>query len=208
MSTFEIPTEQEFDEQFLSLLTGVPAIFPVDPTDDGNLNDVEKVMYAEQRLKNFRLRAKERVDHARDDLRAIARDHKQAELASQRSSAHPTTQAHEAKMTGMRQARLATMKANSELEQQVYRLQGELERLQQELKDEEAEAVDALELDSEILRIKLYRDMGFLPVEEADGTISKIVVRSQSSRDARTVQVDDSMSDYKWSEKLWDLAGR
>jgi hypothetical protein len=33
------------DEQFLSLLTGVPAIFPVDPTDDGNLNDVEKVMY-------------------------------------------------------------------------------------------------------------------------------------------------------------------
>lgn len=81
---------------------------------------------------------------------AIARDHKQAELASQRSSAHPTTQAHEAKMTGMRQARLATMKANSELEQQVYRLQGELERLQQELKDEEAEAVDALELDSEM----------------------------------------------------------
>jgi hypothetical protein len=180
MSTFEIPTEQEFDEQFLSLLTGVPAIFPVDPTDDGNLNDVEKVMYAEQRLKDFRLRAKERVDHARDDLRgeckirfllvrtgtaadlasltfdhtpeltAIARDHKQAELASQRSSAHPTTQAHEAKMTGMRQARLATMKANSELEQQVYRLQGELERLQQELKDEEAEAVDALELDSEM----------------------------------------------------------
>lgn len=69
MSTFEIPTEQEFDEQFLSLLTGVPAIFPVDPTDDGNLNDVEKVMYAEQRLKDFRLRAKERVDHARDDLR-------------------------------------------------------------------------------------------------------------------------------------------
>lgn len=54
-------------------------------------------------------------------------------------------------MTGMRQARLATMKANSELEQQVYRLQGELERLQHELKDEEAEAVDALELDSEML---------------------------------------------------------
>ncbi|GAA5887174.1 hypothetical protein JCM3774_005345 [Rhodotorula dairenensis] len=207
MSTFEIPTEQEFDEQFLSLLTGVPAIFPVDPTDDGNLNDVEKVMYAEQRLKDFRLRAKERVDHARDDLRAIARDHKQAELASQRSSAHPTTQAHEAKMMGMRQARLATMKANSELEQQVYRLQGELERLQQELKDEEAEAVDALELDSEILRIKLYRDMGFLPVEQ-DGKISKVVVRSQNSQDARTIEVDDSVSDYKWSERLWELASR
>lgn len=53
-------------------------------------------------------------------------------------------------MTTMRQARLAGMKANSELEQQVYHLQGELERLQQELKDEEAEAVDALELNSEV----------------------------------------------------------
>lgn len=53
-------------------------------------------------------------------------------------------------MTAMRQARLGGMKANSELEQQVYHLQGELERLQQELKDEEAEAIDALELNSEV----------------------------------------------------------
>jgi hypothetical protein len=41
--SFALSRKQEFDEQFLSLLTGVPAIFPVDPTDDGNLNDVEKV---------------------------------------------------------------------------------------------------------------------------------------------------------------------
>lgn len=53
-------------------------------------------------------------------------------------------------MTSLRQSRLTEMKANSEREQQVYRLQGELERLQQELKDEEAEAVDALELNSEV----------------------------------------------------------
>lgn len=156
-------------------------------------------------------------------------------------------------MTTMRQARLAGMKANSELEQQVYHLQGELERLQQELKDEEAEAVDALELNSEVcvsfcpsppcavtgregsrrLRIKLYRDMGFLPIEE-NGIFTKVVVRtltsfagfpetlllssslpltrhrtgSQQSRDARTVQLDESTSDYKWSEFLWDLASK
>lgn len=127
-------------------------------------------------------------------------------MASQRSGALPSVEAHEAKMTAMRQARLGGMKANSELEQQVYHLQGELERLQQELKDEESEAVDALELDSEVcvallplslalevhhrqqqvlttytlvcrLRIKLYRDMGFLPIEE-NGVFSKVVVRA------------------------------
>jgi len=81
---------------------------------------------------------------------AITREYKQAEVASQRSGALPSVEAHEAKMTAMRQARLGGMKANSELEQQVYHLQGELERLQQELKDEESEAVDALELDSEV----------------------------------------------------------
>ncbi|BGP29932.1 hypothetical protein JCM10296v2_001684 [Rhodotorula toruloides] len=235
MSTFEIPPEHDFDDQFESLLQGLHSIFSVDGSDDGKMNDVAKVVYAEQRLKEFRARAKERVDQAREDLRgkwvrraklrrlklfqdvvlmppvlispAIARDHKQAELASQRSSAHPTTQAHEAKMTSLRQSRLTKMKANSELEQQVYRLQGELERLQQELKDEEAEAVDAMELNSEVLRIKLYRDMGFIPVEE-NGIYSKIVVRSQNSRDARTVQLDSSTNDYKWSEFLWDLASK
>ncbi|BGO97572.1 hypothetical protein RTG_01511 [Rhodotorula toruloides ATCC 204091] len=207
MSTFEIPPEHDFDDQFESLLQGLHSIFSVDGSDDGKMNDVAKVVYAEQRLKEFRARAKERVDQAREDLRAIARDHKQAELASQRSSAHPTTQAHEAKMTSLRQSRLTKMKANSELEQQVYRLQGELERLQQELKDEEAEAVDAMELNSEVLRIKLYRDMGFIPVEE-NGIYSKIVVRSQNSRDARTVQLDSSTNDYKWSEFLWDLVSR
>ncbi|BGP05902.1 hypothetical protein JCM10049v2_001721 [Rhodotorula toruloides] len=207
MSTFEIPPEHDFDDQFESLLQGLHSIFSVDGSDDGKMNDVAKVVYAEQRLKEFRARAKERVDQAREDLRAIARDHKQAELASQRSSAHPTTQAHEAKMTSLRQSRLSKMKANSELEQQVYRLQGELERLQQELKDEEAEAVDAMDLNSEVLRIKLYRDMGFIPVEE-NGIYSKIVVRSQNSRDARTVQLDSSTNDYKWSEFLWDLASK
>ncbi|BGP37751.1 hypothetical protein JCM10449v2_001673 [Rhodotorula kratochvilovae] len=195
----------EFQAQFGDLIDGALGLFSLD--DDTSQNDVEKVLIAEQRVKEWRAETKHRVDQARDDLRAITREYKQAELASQRSGALPSTEAHEAKMTAMRQARLGGMKANSELEQQVYHLQGELERLQQELKDEEAEAVDALELNSEVLRIKLYRDMGFLPIEE-NGIFSKVVVRSQNSRDARTVQLDDATSDYKWSEFLWDLASK
>ncbi|GJN88726.1 hypothetical protein Rhopal_001692-T1 [Rhodotorula paludigena] len=168
----------DFQSQFQELIDGALGLFVVDPSDahdDAGPNDVEKVLIAEQRVKEWRAQTKHRVDQARDDLRAITREYKQAEVASQRSTALPSTEAHEAKMTTMRQARLAGMKANSELEQQVYHLQGELERLQQELKDEEAEAVDALELSSEVLRIKLYRDMGFLPIEE-NGIFTKVVV--------------------------------
>lgn len=75
--------------------------------------------------------------------------------------------------------------------------------------------------------------MGFLPIEE-NGIFTKVVVRaltsfagfpetlllssslpltrhrtgSQQSRDARTVQLDESTSDYKWSEFLWELASK
>lgn len=69
MSTFEIPPEHDFDDQFESLLQGLHSIFSVDGSDDGKMNDVAKVVYAEQRLKEFRARAKERVDQAREDLR-------------------------------------------------------------------------------------------------------------------------------------------
>ncbi|GAA5843802.1 hypothetical protein JCM9279_000151 [Rhodotorula babjevae] len=205
MATLDPPAD-EFQLQFADLIDGALGLFSLDDST-GVENDVDKVLVAEQRVKEWRAETKHRVDQARDDLRAITREYKQAEVASQRSGALPSVEAHEAKMTAMRQARLGGMKANSELEQQVYHLQGELERLQQELKDEETEAVDALELDSEVLRIKLYRDMGFLPIEE-NGVFSKVVVRSQNSRDARTVQLDKATSDYQWSERLWDLASQ
>ncbi|GAA5885245.1 hypothetical protein JCM6882_009535 [Rhodosporidiobolus microsporus] len=211
MATFELPPD-DFDEQFRELLEGVLDMFPVKDSSayhaDGQpQTDVDKVVEAEQRAKEWRVRAKGKVDQAREDLKAISRDYHQAQLASQRSSAVPSAGAHEAKLASLRQSRIAGIKTNNELETQVLRLQGELERLQQELKEEEAEAVDAGELSSEVLRLKLYRDMGFTPVEE-NGLYTKVLVRSQQSRDARTVQLDGSTSDYKWSEFLWELVAK
>ncbi|GAA6004636.1 hypothetical protein JCM10207_000963 [Rhodosporidiobolus poonsookiae] len=209
MASFELPPD-DFSEQFDDLLNGIHAMFPVDQdySHDGQpQTDVAKVLSAEQRVKDWRATAKERVDQAREDLKAISRDYHSAQLASKRSTAVPSATAHESKMASMRQARIAGIKSNNELETQVLRLQGELERLQQELREEEAEAVDAGELNSEVLRLKLYRDMGFTPVEE-NGLYTKLLVRSQQSRDARTVQLDPSTSDYKWSEFLWDLVGK
>jgi hypothetical protein len=45
---------------------------------------------------------------------------------------------------------LAGLKHNGQLEQTMYRYQAELARLQQELKDEEADAVEVSELNSEV----------------------------------------------------------
>ncbi|BGP13784.1 hypothetical protein JCM10213_006384 [Rhodosporidiobolus nylandii] len=210
MSAFELPPD-DFDENFGELLEGVLGMFPVKDSSYGGegqpQTDVDKVLDAEQSVKELRARARGIVDEAREDLKAISRDYQQAQIASQRSSAVPSANAHEAKMASLRQSRITGIKTNTELETQVLRLQGDLERLQQELKDEEAEAVDAGELNSEVLRLKLYRDMGFTPVEE-NGIYTKVLVRSQVSREARTVQLDSATSDYKWSEFLWDLVGK
>ncbi|GAA6029228.1 hypothetical protein JCM8097_003578 [Rhodosporidiobolus ruineniae] len=211
MAAFELPPD-DFDEQFGELLDGVLGMFPVKDAasnygQDGQpQTDVDKVTEAEQRVKEWRTRARAKVDQAREDLKAISRDHDQARLNNQRSSTASAT-AHEAKLAALRQSRVAGIKTNNELETQLLRLQGELERLQMELKEEEAEAVDAGELSSEVLRLKLYRDMGFTPVEE-NGLFTKVLVRSQTSRDARTVQLDGATSDYKWSEFLWELVGK
>ncbi|GAA5848314.1 hypothetical protein JCM8547_004476 [Rhodosporidiobolus lusitaniae] len=210
MAAFELPPD-DFDEQFGELLDGVLGMFPVKDSSsyaDGQpQTDVDKVVEAELRVKDYRARAKGKVDVAREDLKAISRDYQQALLASQRSSSVPSAAAHEAKLAQLRQSRMSGIKSNNELETKLLKLQGDLEKLQQELKEEEGEAVDAGELSSEVLRLKLYRDMGFTPVEER-GIYIKVLVRSQHSRDARTVQLDETTSDYKWSEFLWDLVDK
>ncbi|GAA5863806.1 hypothetical protein JCM1840_005773 [Sporobolomyces johnsonii] len=209
MATFELPPD-DFDNQFQDLLDGVLGMFPVeDVKHDGSQppqhsSDVDKVVYAEKRVKEWRAGARERVDAAREDLRSLSREYEHARLSSARSATHPSAAEHEAKLGAMLQARVTGMKANSELEQQVYRLQGELERLQQELKDEEADAVEVAELNSEVLRIKMYRDMGFAPIDE-NGIYTKFLVRSATSPDARTVQLDPSVSDFQWCNFLWGL---
>ncbi|GAA5979128.1 hypothetical protein JCM11641_008435 [Rhodosporidiobolus odoratus] len=207
MSAFELPPD-DFDENFGELLTGVLGMFPVKDSlygpDGQPQTDVDKVLEAEQGVKEWRTGARGKVDQAREDLKAVSREYQQTQMTSQRSSSAHSAAAHEAQILSLRQSRLAGVKTNSELETQQLRLQGELERLQQELKEEEADAVDAGELNSEVLRLKLYRDMGFTPVEE-NGNYTKIIVRSQVSKDARTVQLDPATSDFKWSEFLWDM---
>lgn len=67
----------DFQSQFQELIDGALGLFVVDPSDahdDAGPNDVEKVLIAEQRVKEWRAQTKHRVDQARDDLRGVLPD--------------------------------------------------------------------------------------------------------------------------------------
>lgn len=75
MAAFELPPD-DFDEQFGELLDGVLGMFPVKDTtgygpDGQPQTDVDKVLEAEQRVKEWRGQARGTVDQAREDLKGV-----------------------------------------------------------------------------------------------------------------------------------------
>ncbi|GAA5830221.1 hypothetical protein JCM3766R1_002828 [Sporobolomyces carnicolor] len=177
--------------------------------DDGGegIDDVESVLIVERKTKEWRNHTKELVDHAREQLRGIALDYKSAVTQSQRSSTVPSTTDHQRTLETMFQSTVSQMKLNSELDHKVMELQGELVKLNQELKDEEREAIQVSELNSDVLKLKLYRDLGFTPVMNEEGKFTKMIVRSAHSQEARTVELDSSVNDFQWTNFLWSING-
>ncbi|GAA5990093.1 hypothetical protein JCM5350_001098 [Sporobolomyces pararoseus] len=212
----------DFEDMFGAVLDHLSAIFVVKDPDDpssssqqqsineqGNeesqADDIDQVMLVERRSKEWRNRTKEIVDHAREQLRGIALDYKTSVQASQRSSTATSSQDHQRQLETMFQQTMKTMRLNSELDQQVMELQGELVRLNQELKQEEEEAIQVGGLNSDVLKLKLYRDLGFTPLVDESGKFTKMIVRSAHSQEARTVELDPQVNDFQWANFLWGV---
>lgn len=81
---------------------------------------------------------------------AVSRQFELQKASSTRSSAFPSKAQHQASMNRALEDRIKRGKANNELEQQLSRGQTQLESLQHDLKDEEAEAFETSELNSEV----------------------------------------------------------
>jgi hypothetical protein len=61
----------EFEEQFGGLLTGTLEMFQFSETKEESMaeTDIDRIYFAEEKVKEIRKRGKEIVDAARDDLR-------------------------------------------------------------------------------------------------------------------------------------------
>ncbi|GAA5910195.1 kinetochore-associated Ndc80 complex subunit SPC24 [Sporobolomyces salmoneus] len=216
MATYDTP-EHDFEEAFGPLFDSLWKTFalkdestldqPSPDPEEGIDDDVENVLLVERKTKEWRNHTKDLVDHAREQLRGIKLDYKSAVTASQRSSTIPSTTDHQRQLETMFQQTLQTVKLNSELDQQVMELQGELVRLNQELKEQEKEVVQVGELNGDVLKLKMYRDLGFTPIPNEQGKFTKIIVRSATSQQARTIELDPSINDFQWCNFLWELNG-
>ncbi|GAA5877515.1 hypothetical protein JCM16303_003360 [Sporobolomyces ruberrimus] len=220
------PPPEDFDLAFGPLLDNMAKLFVVkdqdqqqqqqhdDPQTDEDedelaMNDVESVLQCEKRIKEWRNKSRELVDHSREQLRGISLDYKQALSTSQRSSGGGNSSSdHQRQIEQMFQSTLNTMKLNSELDQQVMELQGELVRLNEELKGEEEDALQSKiqSLGSEVLKCKLYRDMGFTPIlDSTNPKSSKFIVRSSRAQEARTISRESNMNDFQFANYLWEV---
>ncbi|SCZ97055.1 BZ3500_MvSof-1268-A1-R1_Chr4-2g06959 [Microbotryum saponariae] len=203
----------KFDEEYGTLIEGTLELFknadgdePIDWDEKKRLwNGPEvKIMHRTiEGVEELNKRSKVVVDHARDHLRALAREQERLRIAASRPAGVPSAEEHVRLMEQNRQQLFTGYKKNSELEQNVARLQAELARLQQELRDEDADVVHVSELNSEVLRLSLYRNLGFMPKEQ-DGAVRAVIVKSQASDKVRTVQLDAESSDFAWSNTLWN----
>ncbi|KAK4058798.1 hypothetical protein OIO90_000244 [Microbotryomycetes sp. JL221] len=211
---------ESFDEQFGPLLAGTLDMFQLNYGDNNNNNhhhdgpeaDVNVIYRAEHKVKEFHRRGKEVVDQARDDVRALARHFQQAQANASRATGQPSAQDHEQSMIQAQQSLLISLKTTKQIEQALYKYQADLNRLQQDNAEEEQQSLDpAVQLDSDVLRLKMYRDMGFTPIDQ-QGLFTKMLVRSQRSTDARTIdfqpqsnKLNEASQDFFWTNYLWDV---
>ncbi|KAL8293196.1 hypothetical protein RQP46_000890 [Phenoliferia psychrophenolica] len=203
-----------FEEDFMPVLEGAFHMFAgqgetgfKDEFGTVTVTDADKIYQAEQRVKETRKLCGKIADAHREDLQAISRQFELQKASSTRSSAFPSKAQHQASMNRALEDRIKRSKANNELDQQLSNGKVLLERLQQELKEEEADAFETSELNSEVLRLKMYRDLGFTPVEE-NGIYTKVLVRSANSLEAGTVQIDSVSHDFVWANYLWDAVSK
>ncbi|KAH7926620.1 hypothetical protein BV22DRAFT_1127977 [Leucogyrophana mollusca] len=178
----------------------------IDPADD-----YLTITAAEEQMRINYDRGKRENDEAYANLKGLSsltRVLDAARKSSTRPPNVPTAEQHSAHLNELDATRLSLAKAIRDGEGSLATKEAELAALK-----EEARALEAsdpardhqLELDGTALRLQIYRGMGFNPVAEEDGTVTKMLITSESG-DIHCVPEDNARSDYDDANMLWKLA--
>ncbi|KAL1680829.1 hypothetical protein EV122DRAFT_275767 [Schizophyllum commune] len=125
-----------------------------------------------------------------------------------RPASLPTAEAHAAAMNELEDARINLQKAASDLDDKQMATQAslalwrkklaslnELDQVSQHLED----------VDSSVLRLQLFRGLGFEPLLDDDHRVLKMLVRSHFDEDIYPVEIE--RDDISYANELWSLAG-
>ncbi|PPQ75503.1 hypothetical protein CVT24_013360 [Panaeolus cyanescens] len=170
--------------------------------------DYLTIVSAEESIAASEARRKKELEAAHANLKALTRVLEAARNSSTRPASVPSEAAHIAMVNELDSSRMALFKEISEKEALLASKESELSALKDEARRLEVydpAAEHEKELDGTMLRLALYKGLGFEPILDKHGKLQKMLVRSTSG-DIRTVDLTTGKSDFDYAQELWQVA--
>jgi len=171
--------------------------------------DYLTIVAAEKMIASSEAEQKKEFEEIHAKLKELIRVLEGARISCTRPSSLPSEEAHASLMNELDSSRLSLAKAISDTETLAASREAELSALKEEARRLELydpAAEHEKELDGSVLRLAIFKGMGFEPIVDKDGSINKMLVRSQSG-DVHLVDFSDGKTDYEYTQLLWRLAG-
>ncbi|TFK55243.1 hypothetical protein OE88DRAFT_1654001 [Heliocybe sulcata] len=169
--------------------------------------DFMTIYAAERDMTETEASRKKEIDQANSDLKSLAKLLDAARTSSTRPKSQPTPQQHAAHISSLEDTKLSLGKAINDAESQLAYKEAELAQLKEEarrLEESDPATEHENELDGTALRLAVFRGIGFEPVVDERGSITKMLVRAASG-DVHCVKFDNSMSNHEFADMLWEL---
>ncbi|KAI0312730.1 hypothetical protein OF83DRAFT_1066701 [Amylostereum chailletii] len=146
------------------------------------------------------------LEQAREDLRALTRARDSARASATRLPSVPSEAEHTQLLDELDTEQVTLAKLTQDAESALANKRAELARLKEEARAlEEQDPAAEHELDGTVLRLQIYKGLGFEPVLARNGKLEKMLVRS-SSGDIHVVKKDPTRSPADHMDLLWKLA--
>ncbi|GBE82407.1 putative kinetochore protein [Sparassis crispa] len=140
--------------------------------------DYLTIAAAEEQMILTRDERQKDLEDAHAKMRSLARVLEAARVSSTRPSTVPSVEAHARTLNDLDATRLQLAKAINDAEGALASKEAELARLKDEARAlEEADSAAEHDLDATALRLAMYKGLGFEPVMDKEGHVSKMLIR-------------------------------
>ncbi|KAF8892570.1 hypothetical protein BD779DRAFT_1195646 [Infundibulicybe gibba] len=174
----------------------------IDPEED-----YLTIVAAEESIATKEAKRKKEIDEAHTKLKALSKILEAARISSTRPASVPSAEVHAATLNDLDTNRLSLAKSISDVENLLTSKKTELAALKEEarrLEDYDPAAEHEKELDGTALRLEILKGLGFEPISDKNGNVTKIIVHAESG----DVHIMDfpTKSHVDFTQKLWTLA--
>ncbi|KAG9318536.1 hypothetical protein JVU11DRAFT_627 [Chiua virens] len=173
----------------------------IDPSED-----YLTISAAEEQMKINYANTKKENDEAYANLKSLSRLLDAARKSSMRPPNVPTAEQHAARLNEFDASRISYAKAIRDAENTLASKEAELAALKEttrKLEESDPSQDHQRELDGSTLRLKVYKGMGFDPILDEDGQVTKMIIRAESG-DVHCVMPD--VNDFQGTERAWEVA--